>query len=575
MNRSPETKRQLHDADTARSIYQNNIKHDKKRIFSIISLFCVIALVAVLAVIGVARTFSGSHATYREIVSSIITNSKNTEGYVLSKNELALNKKWDKASEYISDKLNSIYSSYCEGNTEYSEVTNIVSAFSQLDEAKRLCEEKIQKISAVENGRKEFEKAKELRVNGKLAEALVAYLKVSPEDKLNYKTAIEKAKELEAESGDQLSLMVNEYLCKFDIDGARSFVSDLSSKLGESDFLTAEIKRIDDYYTEQTDLVTFNGPVEHLFTHCLIAFPEICYSSPSMTASLDEDCITPSEFKKILQALYEKDYILIDINTLITENENGTEFAEIKVPRGKTPFVFSVDDVTYDSRKMHTGMVDKLIVDESGRVCTYTLHEDGSEVISYDNECFPIIDEFVRQHPDFTFQGARGILCHTGFDGVFGYRTQKDPKEDVDSETEIEGAKKVAEALKNEGWTFASHSYAHAHMSQMDLESVKDDTDSWIEEVTPIIGETKVMVWPYGDFIREGDRHEYIYEAGFRIFCGVGVKPYMTEEPDGLGVFMDRKALDGYSLRNRRDKYLYLFDTEEVWDPLRPKTVTW
>ena len=245
------------------------------------------------------------------------------------------------------------------------------------------------------------------------------------------------------------------------------------------------------------------------------------------------------------------------------------------MPRGKTPFVFSVDDVTYDSRKMHTGMVDKLIVGDDGRVCTYTQHSDGTEIISYENEAFPILDEFVRQHPDFTFHGARGTLCNTGFDGVFGYRTQDNPKEEVDSAYEIEQAKLVAQALKDEGWTFASHSYGHAQMNQQDLSYIKTDTDNWIEEVTPIIGDTKIMVWPYGASIREGDAHEYIYNSGFRLFCGVGVNPYVAYEPDGYGIFMDRKALDGYSLRNRRDRYMYLFDTEEVWDPLRPKEVTW
>ena len=158
---------------------------------------------------------------------------------------------------------------------------------------------------------------------------------------------------------------------------------------------------------------------------------------------------------------------------------------------------------------------------------------------------------------------------------MFGYRTQSDPVEDVDSDYEKEQALLVASALKEEGWTFASHSYGHAQMGQKDFEYIKNDTDKWIEEVTAIVGETKIMVWPYGNSIRKGESHEYLYNSGFRLFCGVGTKPFVAKEPDGYGIFMDRKALDGYSLRNRRDSYMYLFDTEEVWDPLRPKVITW
>ena len=71
---------------------------------------------------------------------------------------------------------------------------------------------------------------------------------------------------------------------------------------------------IRDRYEES--LVSYSGPVEHVFTHCLIAYPEICYSSPEMMKSLDTDCLTPKEFTKIIQSLYDQGYILIDINSL-------------------------------------------------------------------------------------------------------------------------------------------------------------------------------------------------------------------------------------------------------------------
>ncbi len=565
----------LYDADRARDIYKNRLKNDKTRLFGFIVVGGIVLLLLILCILGFCRVVSGSHSSFGSVAKGIYNNSINTPGYQLSKAEKSLDNKWDKAEKDVTNLLSKLYDSYCKGDIEYSKTINVINAYSQLSGAGALSESTKESVESIEQGRIALESAKDLKIAGDYVGALSAYLSVHKDDALNYKTSLEKAKEIEADAREGISYKVNTFLCKFDIDGARNYIDDLCTKMGESEFINSEKNRIDAYYAEQTDLVTFNGPVEHLFTHCLIAYPELCYSSPSMTASLDEDCITPSEFTKILNALYEKDYILIDINMLINETENGVEIGEVKIPRGKTPFVFSVDDVTYDSRKMHTGMVDKLIVGDDGRVCTYTKHEDGTEIISYENECFPIIDEFVRQHPDFTFQGARGTLCHTGFDGVFGYRTQNDPKEDVDPAYEKEQALLVAQALKNEGWTFASHSYGHAQMGDCTVDFVKEDTDKWIAEVTPIIGETKIMVWPYGNSIRTGEAHKYLYDSGFKLFCGVGIKPFVAKEPDGLGIFMDRKALDGYSLRNRRDKYMYLFDTEEVWDPLRPKEVTW
>ncbi|MFQ9739281.1 MAG: hypothetical protein ACLR06_17395 [Christensenellaceae bacterium] len=41
-------------------------------------------------------------------------------------------------------------------------------------------------------------------------------------------------------------------------------------------------------------------------------------------------------------------------------------------------------------------------------------------------EFVPIVEEFVAKHPDFSYRGARGTIFLTGFDGILGYRTQRD-----------------------------------------------------------------------------------------------------------------------------------------------------
>ena len=42
-------------------------------------------------------------------------------------------------------------------------------------------------------------------------------------------------------------------------------------------------------------------PIEHLFTHCLIAHPEIAFAKNNEYGRhLDRDCLTPSEFRRIM-----------------------------------------------------------------------------------------------------------------------------------------------------------------------------------------------------------------------------------------------------------------------------------
>ncbi len=471
------------------------------------------------------------------------------------------------------DSLSAVFDGYVQGQYSYDETLNILSSFEKFD----FCDEKarvfIENTQKVKNGREALLKAEAEEKNQNYGAAARLYMQVPSEDKAGFAKAQKAANQSYNKILPELEYTFNGFLAKNSIDEAREYAENLIRLFGDkaNSFKTALLE----YEAFQNDLVEYRGPVEHVFTHCLIAFPELCYSSPSMTRALDTDCITPSEFSAILRNLYEKDYILIDINLVYDSETDG--IAKLYLPKGKKPLVLSIDDVTYDSRKMHTGMVDRLMVDENGDICTYTL-QNGKEIISYENEVFPIVNSFVREHPDFSFKGARGVLCLTGFDGVFGYRTQSEPlgnEKGFDREKEIGQAKIVAEALREEGWGFASHGFGHRRMSQISFELAANDTDKWQKEVVPVVGETKVMVWPYGDHVRKGEVHKYLYDTGFRIFCGVGTNPYLAKEPDGLGIFMDRKALDGYSLRNRRESYMYLFDTEEVWDKLRPKEITW
>lgn len=564
------------DANEARRRYKIN-RRSNKRFYITAAAFCaVVILLLILCIVGVVNVFSNSRSSYENAVEDLYQRSLEGRVDTLEGKEASIADRWDENARIVKRALDRAYNDYINEEITYAQLCDALDSFSLIDQAAEYCDDLRQKAEPVNTGRENLKKAKDYKIQGDSFSALMMYLTVPENDILYYKSSVGMAQSLRNECNADIAAEVNGYLAKYDISGANAYINQLADKLGGDDFIESELDRIKKFNDFQTDVVSYSGPIEHVFTHCLIAFPELCYSSPSMTASLDEDCVTPSEFSKIIQALYEKDYILIDINSLMVENEDGSvSMAELAFPKGKKPLVLSIDDVTYDSRKMHTGMVDKLIVDDEGRICTYTKHLDGTEVVSYENEVFPIIDEFVRKHPDFSFRGARGTLCHTGFDGVFGYRTQNEPKEDVDSEKEREAALKVAAALKAEGWTFASHSYGHAQMHQSSFDYIKRDTDNWINEVTAIIGDTKIMVWPYGGSIRSGEAHDYLYNAGFRLFCGVGVDPFFVYEADGKSLFMDRKALDGYSLRNRRQRYMYLFDTEEVWDPLRPKEITW
>lgn len=317
------------------------------------------------------------------------------------------------------------------------------------------------------------------------------------------------------------------------------------------------------------ETVVYKGPIRHIFTHCLLAWPQKTIAS-SAARGYDTDCITVPEFKRVLDQLYKNGYILVHPEDIFSTQGKRVVKKELRLPRGKKPLIFSVDDVTYDPRKSGNGMVDKLIVDEDGSIKTFTAAKNsdtGKDEISADNEVFPILDTFVKEHPDFSHNGAKTTLAMTGFIGCFGYRTDRLAKNQA---AEIPRARKVAEALKKAGYTFASHSYTHHHSSQVTYAKVADDARKWKNETENIVGPTKVYIWSYGESVPQNDPKAKLLRDtyGFKMFNGVGAGGYMAFTPQAL--IMDRAAVDGYSLRNREKEYAKMFDCKTVFDkPIR------
>ena len=301
--------------------------------------------------------------------------------------------------------------------------------------------------------------------------------------------------------------------------------------------------------------------VYHIFFHALIAFPEISYRNGS--SPLDTDCVTVDEFKRCMEQLHANGYALIAIEETFEVLEDGTvKQRPVIVPAGKKPLILSVDDMVYDPNKMGTGMVDKLFLDEDGKIASYTKHRDGTEIISYDNEVIMVLENFIAVHPDFSIRGARGLLAMTGFAGVFGYRTDR---LNANQQSEIESAMPIAEALRELGWTFGSHGYGHRHSADISEGLFLDDTQKWRNEVENMVGATQVYVYPYGQSVTaHGTKYNTMLDFGFKVMCGVSHKQEWVELGDGL--YMSRIAVDGYSLRNYGQILEPLFDCKTVID---------
>ncbi|MDP4180407.1 MAG: hypothetical protein Q8942_04855 [Bacillota bacterium] len=320
------------------------------------------------------------------------------------------------------------------------------------------------------------------------------------------------------------------------------------------------------------ELVEFKGNIQHIFFHPLIVYPKMAFDGDYLTQGYNDWFVTVNEFKKIIESLYNKNFVLIDIRDTYEAFEvDGRRMVQDKklmVPKGKKPMIISIDDLNYYEYMIENGNAHKLIIDGDGVVKTYSVNEKGEKIISDDNDIVPILDKFVEQHPDFSLNGAKGVIALTGYEGVLGYRTNE-LKSDKFEEEKAE-AVKLIEMLKQNGWTFACHGYGHLDAKKIDIKRLIRDTNRWKNEVEPLIGPTPVYIYPFGSTVNYSDaKFKFLMGNGFEIFCGVGPEAITEYKKDCI--LTDRRPIDGISFHYNSKKLMDLFDCGKVVDKCRPE----
>ena len=319
--------------------------------------------------------------------------------------------------------------------------------------------------------------------------------------------------------------------------------------------------------SEKDSLVDYTGDVPHIFFHSLIVYPELVFTDKvTPMGGYNSGFSEKAELEKILPQLYERGYVLYDLDALWEMTDSGMQRKPILLPPGKTPLILSADDVAY---AYGNGFAQQLFVDENGELMYRVNNPQGDVDIVPDGDVMGVVDAFVEQHPDFSYRGHKGTIALTGFQGAFGY--------DYDEPEQAEQIRTVAAALKADGWNFASHSYTHNRVNNFygpgcSVEKISYDINKWVDHVVPCIGETRLFIAPFGYRVQQ-PALQCILDAGFQIYCTVDSKVYNELNPDYA--LMSRIEIGGYSMTYYRDILNELFfNVDSVFDAAgRPPVV--
>ena len=353
------------------------------------------------------------------------------------------------------------------------------------------------------------------------------------------------------------------------------------------------------YVDAKDNLYAWDDPSEvvNLSFQLLIADPQRAFTNQTYGTAYNRNFITTDEFSRILEDLYANGYILVSLDDIYTTEvaENGATVYTAKtlyLPAGKQPLILTQTNVNYNTYmidgngdklpdKDGAGFASKLMLDANGDFVCQMVDANGNTVTgAYD--MVPILENFIKAHPDFSYKGARAILAVTGYDGLFGYRTNADAKETFGADAynqAISDATTIVSALRRAGYDIACYTYENVGYGDRSITEIKADLSGWTAEVAPILGSVDTLVFAQLSDLSgtEGygsQKHDVLLQHGFRFYLGFCDNGTTWSSISDDYVRQGRLLVTGANIAHHADWFTGIFDASTVLDQSRGNVPT-
>lgn len=395
------------------------------------------------------------------------------------------------------------------------------------------------------------------------------------------------AVELAAQAYQEALNQAEAYVSEYDYDNAIAVLEDFKASPSYSPQEHASIgDLLVNYATTQNQLIDHSDPstIPNLSFHVLINDLERAKKNTELFGKYNQNFVTTQEFGKILQAIYDNGYVLVNFDSFIstgvgTDGKETFHFKPIRLPEGKKPIMLTETMVNYfhymisdvengDADANGDGFASKLVV-KNGEIKAEYVDATGATLVG-DYDFVPILESFIKSHPGFVYQGARATLAVTGKQGVFGYRTNTSyhsTKGAAYYEEQVQGAKEVAEALRSQGYRIACFTYGNVAYKTMSAQQIQEDLTNWSNQiVNPVLGVVDTIVFAQTSNISEytGTVFDMLYTTGFRYFVSNGSDPWA--EVNTNYVRQNRLMVTGENMAWHKDYFQGIFDCNTVLD---------
>lgn len=397
--------------------------------------------------------------------------------------------------------------------------------------------------------------------------------------------------QLEAEASKLLTEAAS-FASQYDYQGA---IDHLNSFRGTVEDYPALSAKRTEYETALSKMVAWDDPndVLNLSFQLLVAEADRTFNHPTYATLFNRNFITTGEFSQMLLQLYENGYILVRMDDFIETQTTaeGTPSYSAKtlyLPEGKKPLMLTQTNVNYNiylidsdgdkfADKNGGGFATRMILDENGEI-TCEMIDNSGQTVTGNFDLVPILNDFVETHPDFSYKGAKATLALTGYNGLFGYRTNADAKDyfGVDAYNQaIEGATEIAAALQADGYEFACYTYENIGYGEKGVSEIEADLAAWQNEVVPILGAVDTLVFAQNSDIDSGistysgDKATLLKKYGFTKFIGFCNNGTTWASLNGDYLRQGRLMVTGSTVAHKKEWFTGIFDAASILDQTR------
>ena len=103
-----------------------------------------------------------------------------------------------------------------------------------------------------------------------------------------------------------------------------------------------------------------------------------------------------------------------------------------------------------------------------------------------------------------------------------------DEHPDFNWDEDVAEATKIADALKEEGWDFASHTWGHLSVTGKSVDALRTDNEKWVNTVQNIVGPTDTIIFAHGNdigswegYTSDNEIYNYFKSVGYNFYCNV------------------------------------------------------